>query len=255
MSYSTSNSLNLHLCISFFQIHGSWDGETEKCGCFNNGKDSYFPDDEEMKQSVCDWQDIVEKKLTDNNLTIWTNPKINGFCRLDVCKDRNTNNQEVCEYIKKYGLDNVPTGNKFNSPYPDTQDPNAPVSLIYPNQEYAPGDCKNGNGNGCKNGNNGINSDNGGKNDNHGNDDNNGVKCESFDSKKMCTKFGNDKCKWISSESMCVDATDSISKASNGDKLDGAASKEQPNSGIGMATTTVSAWALFSVMILWFQWQ
>ena len=40
------------------------EGETEQCGCFLNGEDSYFPDDEDMQLSLCDWQDeFMQGKL------------------------------------------------------------------------------------------------------------------------------------------------------------------------------------------------
>lgn len=118
----------------------SWGGDTERCGCFDNGPNSYFPDDEQMQQSVCEWQNDVLAELEANDLTIWTNPKVAGFCRLPACAGMTENNQYVCDQIKKYGLDNVPTGNIFNSPYPDTQDEDAPSSLLYPNQEKSPGE-------------------------------------------------------------------------------------------------------------------
>ena len=107
-------------------LSGDWDGPTEKCGCFNHGENSYFPADTELQQSLCDWQDDVIAALSADGV-----PVPYDFCRLDLCASKNPNNDQICADIKKYGLDNVPTGNLFNSPYPDTQ---FDAKLRYPNQ-------------------------------------------------------------------------------------------------------------------------
>jgi hypothetical protein len=104
------------------------DGDWQQCGCFNNGENSYFPDDQGLQESVCQWQDDVLAELKANGLTI----PFRDFCRLPACADRNPNNDETCRLIKKYGLSNVPTGKIFNSPYPDTQ---YDESLRYLNQK------------------------------------------------------------------------------------------------------------------------
>jgi hypothetical protein len=108
------------------------DGNWQQCGCFNNGETSYFPDDQDLQESVCQWQDDVLADLKANNLTI----PFGNFCRLPACANRNPNNDEACHVIAKYGLSNVPTGNIFNSPYPDTQ---YDESLRYLNQKVPPG--------------------------------------------------------------------------------------------------------------------
>lgn len=59
------------------------------------------------------------------------------WCRPPACLDAaNTDaNYKVCDNIKKYGLDNVPSGYIYNSPYPDDQ---SDMSLMYPNQDLPP---------------------------------------------------------------------------------------------------------------------
>ena len=110
---------------------GSWEsGDVKKCGCFNNGINSYFPDDEYLQESLCVWQNDVLKALEDQGLHV---PY--SFCRLESCPSKKANNREICNTIKQYGLDNVPTGNLFNSPYPDTQ---YSEKLRYPNQLVPP---------------------------------------------------------------------------------------------------------------------
>jgi len=107
-------------------LSDDWDGPTEQCGCFL-GENSYFPDDAELQQSVCDWQDLVMASYAADNMSVPYE-----FCRLDVCANKTKNNEQLCASIKKWGLDNVPTGNLFNSPYPDSQNS---VALRYPNQD------------------------------------------------------------------------------------------------------------------------
>jgi hypothetical protein len=108
-------------------LEGDWEGPTEKCGCFNHGENSYFPADTALQQSVCDWQDAVIAALSAEGI-----PVPYAFCRLEICASEYPNNEQVCADIKKYGLDNVPTGNLFNSPYPDTQ---YDIRARYPNQD------------------------------------------------------------------------------------------------------------------------
>jgi hypothetical protein len=112
-----------------------WEKDTEQCGCFDNGSDSYFPDDEIMKKSVCDWQKDVYTHLKDTDQLYF----FLGFCKPSYCSnetyDQVPHNQALCDSIKKYGLNDVPTGSIFNEAYPDTQ---FDLKLAYPNQVNPP---------------------------------------------------------------------------------------------------------------------
>lgn len=105
------------------------DGSWELCGAYKYGPNSYFPDDPDLQASVCTWQDDVNAYLT----SIGALPI--AWCRLPACANATTDNDQVCENIFKYGLNNVPSGNIYNSPYPDDQ---TDLSLMYPNQKFPP---------------------------------------------------------------------------------------------------------------------
>jgi len=119
-----------------------WEGNTYKCGCFNNGgsssvgSTSHFPLDDYMQESVCDWQREVYEDLKKNNQLYF----FQGFCMPSWCADETyskvTNNQGVCNAISDYGLSSAPTGNLFNLPYPETQD--MTWQEMYPNQDEEP---------------------------------------------------------------------------------------------------------------------
>ena len=126
-------------------------------------------------------------------------------------------------------------GDLFNSPYPDTQDEHAPSALLYPNQEYAPGDCENGNGQNCRNGNEGIKSGN----------------CGNINTAKQCRKA---KCHWVDGngddDGSCTDSV--LGQYSQGNSaIDGAEAVDKPNS--GMVVTAGLAWGtMTAVMMMWF---
>jgi len=107
-----------------------WDtGLWQPCGAYKYGSNSYFPDDSSLQLSVCKWQDDVNTYLTEigaKNIT---------WCRLSACDEDTPSNAAVCMGIFQFGLNNVPSGYIYNSPYPDDQDD---MSLMYPNQNAPP---------------------------------------------------------------------------------------------------------------------
>lgn len=113
-----------------------WEGDTHACGCFENGPDSHFPEDQELQKAVCDWQkDVYEDLKARDELYFFK-----GFCKPSYCSDDTysmiEHNQDQCDAIAKYGLSNAPTGNLFNLPYPETQ--HMTWQQIYPNQASPP---------------------------------------------------------------------------------------------------------------------
>jgi len=83
---------------------GPLGGNESWCGCFKHPSgNSYFP--ARFAQSVCDWQNLVDPNHT--------------WCRPPPCATKETD--ATCEAIHKYGLNNVPTGEIWNEPYPDDQ--------------------------------------------------------------------------------------------------------------------------------------
>lgn len=119
-----------------------WDGDTYPCGCFNNGGNSsvgltsHFPEDQDMQQSLCDWQKEVYLDLKVRNQLY----NFQGFCKPSWCANETyskvKDNQVLCDAIGDYGINNVPTGIIWNDPYPETQD--MTWKEMYRNQDFEP---------------------------------------------------------------------------------------------------------------------
>ena len=134
-------------------------------------------------------------------------------------------------------MSNIPTGWLFNSAYPDTQDD---PSLLYLNQDYAPGECENGNGINCKNGNEGIKGSSG---------------CEKWDSEKKCKKGGG--CVWVVNKEGEQGSCSGELPFGPGSTLpasslvDGSQAFDKPNSSMSV-TAAALAWGSMAVTMMWF---